>query len=329
MNVAKLNKFYSILIVIISTFIPTCLSAQTTSDNFSVKYLGQYGNGNLNKASSIMDRLANLVFGNEKVSVNKPMSVCKSGRNLLILDQDTGTLLKLLTDELKLIKIDYQYQFPSLVSITPFIKHEFLFTDSSLNTIFLYDDSLQTVKKFQLNKIVNQPTGIVYNPLSSTVWIAETASHKISEFDCKGNFIRSIGTRGTDNNMFNYPTYLSVDYSGDIYVVDALNFRIQIFSSNGEFLASFGKQGDASGYMASPKGISIDSYGHIFLVDALFNSVQVFDRNGNFLYYFGKKGKLKKEFLLPTGIFIDPENNIYIADSYNSRIQLFKLSKEE
>lgn len=75
---------------------------------------------------------------------------------------------------------------------------------------------------------MNMPQGMELDA-SGCVWIADTANHRIQQFDADGRPISAIGKRGFGDSEFQNPT--AVRCRGDrVYVVDNGNRRIQILS---------------------------------------------------------------------------------------------------
>lgn len=298
-----------------------------TNSNFSIQPIGQYPNSKvIQNKKGFRGRLVDLLFGKEQYVLSKPIAIYASHLDTFwILDQTNGVVLRVqneIGDIPQCVKRKKE-NFKSLVDFCSLPNDKLLFTDSQLNKIFqIKDNSISDVSE---NISLNQPTGITYLEKSNTIWVVETAAHRVSVLDMEGNIIKQIGHRGSDEGEFNYPTAICSDHNGIVYIVDAMNFRVQIFSEEGRCLSEFGQLGDATGYFSRPKGIAVDSYGHIYVSDALFNTVQVFDRKGTFLYQFGEQGHNLGQFWMPSGIFIDKQDIIYVADGYNSRIQMFKL----
>lgn len=311
--------------------------AQENNDQSGGKFTVEFvrsisANEDIVKDKSLGEKIVDWLFGDESISLVKPMKVIEDSWNrLLVLDQGAGYIIRIdtLEEEFMILKNDNEQKFPSLVDICEVEEGIYLFTDSRENGIYRYDEKNNIIKPFIDNKSLNQPTGIAFNFLTKEVWVVETLSHHISVFDMRGKFRKVIGNRGVEPGQFNFPTYIWIDKNGIVYVIDSMNFRLQILNSTGKIINSFGEPGDATGYFARSKGVAVDSYGHIFIVDALYNTVQVYNIKGEFLYYFGGKGSDNGKFWLPTGIFIDDKDYIYIADSYNSRIQIFKLLKQD
>ncbi|MFC2114346.1 6-bladed beta-propeller [Bacteroidota bacterium] len=304
-------------------------TAQMQNDTiFRIDWIGQTpADENENKTKS-SKRFFNLLIGRNSLELNKPISViAKNPDSMWILDQGSRMIFhtKDQSGEITPIYKTKLNELSSLVGICFAPENKILFTDSRQNNIFQITQGIRELTKLNNSLALQQPTGIAYSFMKDEIWVAETAAHRISVLNYKGELIKTIGSRGTGPEEFNFPTFIWIDKKGFVYITDAMNFRVKVYDLDGELISIFGKAGDASGCFASPKGIATDSYGHIYVADALFHTIQVFDKTGKLLYYFGNQGHGKGEFWMPVGIFIDDHDFIYIADSYNSRIQVFKL----
>jgi len=304
--------------------------AEDENGSYYVQYIGQFPSEGKKSTSGFFERLGRIVLGGEELHPGKPVNILAyDPESFWILDQGNGMVYRNNAGALTLPKAlrKKKTDLSSLVGITATGDDNLLFTDSRENMVFRLTAGGRDLEVFNRGVTLNQPTGIAYSPVSEEIWVSETASHRIAVLNRRGELVRHIGSRGTSEGEFNYPTFLWIDASGTAYVVDAMNFRIQIFNSAGKYVSSFGEQGNATGYFARPRGVAVDSQGNIYVADALFNAVQIFDREGNFLYYFGSQGRGREQFWMPSGIFIDSDDHIYIADSYNARIQIFQLKK--
>ena len=301
--------------------------AQTATE-YKVRWVAEYPGEAAGKANGFGDRLSRLVFGKKPQEVIKPFNVVAlDPARYWILDQGAGGVFEVLKGEGELIRPMKRMRgdFNSLVGMCLIPGGDLLFTDSSLDQIMRVADG--NISAFGDSLSLQQPTGIACNRVSGEVWVVETGAHRISVLSSHGRRIRTLGGRGTDPGLFNYPTFIWMDAQGRVYVVDSMNFRVQIFDAKGQLLHVFGSSGDATGNMARPKGIATDSQGHIYVADALFHAVQIFDDQGNFLYSFGSQGQEAGKFWMPTGVFIDGTDHIYVADGYNARVQIFELVK--
>lgn len=175
---------------------------------------------------------------------------------------------------------------------------------------------------------LERPTGLVFNPQDSLLYVADTWLHTVFAYDLQGRRRFTIGGRGAEEGRFNFPTNIAVDARGDLYVTDAMNFRVQVIRPGGTVVRKIGRHGDAIGDFAGPKGIGVDSDGHLYVVEGLYDVVNVFDADGRFLLTFGGPGTGRGEFWLATGLFVDREDRIYVADSFNGRVEVFQYLRE-
>lgn len=172
--------------------------------------------------------------------------------------------------------------------------------------------------------------------LAGTNWVVTTAA------GLGGNHGSADGT-GRDA-LFQLPSSLAVDSSGNIYVADQGNSSIRKVTSTGVVttLAGLsGNNGSANGTgpaarFFGPSGVTVDGAGNLYVTDT-FNStirkvtpggvVTTFagtaglDGNGNPLTGYVNATGAGARFYYPTAITIDGATNLYIADSYNGAIR--------
>jgi sugar lactone lactonase YvrE len=202
-------------------------------------------------------------------------------------------------------------------------------TDSMQGRIWQAGPKDTELTPFYTSEELVQPTGIHWRPDTQRLYVTDTTSHRVLEYDRAGNLKRTIGTRGADTAEFNYPTYLWIDAKQELLVADSLNFRIQRFDKDAGFLNAFGQDGDRPGDFSRPKGIATDKFGHVYVSDSLMHALQIYTPDGELLLSIGNQGQGEGEFWLPAGMFITPDNTIFVADSYNKRIQVFRYIGQE
>ncbi len=325
----KFKLFTIIPFLVLITF--SGVSQNSSAHRNEIKWAGEFPVKNDTTKTGFLKKTGNFISGKKNITLKTPVSLVIDNHNALwITDRGIRKIIKIKNNSCEIPRVfkKQNTDFSSLVGLCLYRDNTLLFTDSHLNSIFLYDEKNKQIKTLNKSIKLQQPTGIAYSEITGEIWVVETAAHRISVFDSEGNFLKTIGKRGSNPGEFNFPAFIWIDQLGTIYVVDSLNFRIQIFDKSGKLITVFGKQGDGTGNFARPKGIATDSYGNIYVADALFHVIQIFDKNGKFLYSFGSQGRGKGQFWMPSGIFIDSKDNIYVADSYNSRIQIFKLITE-
>lgn len=294
-----------------------------------IRYLGVISTeADLKAGSSWSQGLGELLFGKKNIGVLvAPYAVAIDQEDKLFVTDNAGAVVHVFDLNNRTYK-----QFSAMAGREKLLKpvgltiigNRIYVADSVLRKVCVFDKNGKFIFSFGGERF-RRPTGIACRRDDNTVYVADTAGHTIDVFTQDGRFIEQIGSRGTEQGMFNFPTHLWVDKSGKLYVSDTLNYRIQIFSREHRFLAMFGRQGDRPGNFAHPCGVATDSFGNIYITDRQFENVQVFDQHGQILMAFGREGTQPGQFWLPAGMFIDDRDRIYIADSFNKRIQVFEL----
>jgi hypothetical protein len=184
-----------------------------------------------------------------------------------------------------------------------------------------------------------------------SVYVADTANHRIQKFDANGVFQRmwgwgvqdgssafqvctsgcQTGIAGNGDGQFDmtdwygtgYNRGIDVDSQGNVYVADMHNARIQKFASSGTFEGKWGQFSDSPGDFKYPYAIAIDGQDNIYISCIIgageriqrFNSSMQFDSQ----ITTGGNTILSN----PEGITTDDQGDLYVADTSNSRIQQF------
>ena len=99
-------------------------------------------------------------------------------------------------------------------------------------------------------------------------------------------FEQSIGS-GPANGLFDNPSRIAYDLSGNIYVADTENHRIQKFNNAGAFITTWGSYGNSQYQFNAPVAIAVDRSFNIYVVDKNNNRVVKFNSTQTFLLEFG------------------------------------------
>jgi DNA-binding beta-propeller fold protein YncE len=116
---------------------------------------------------------------------------------------------------------------------------------------------------------LTDPTAVVTDPKNGDVYVAESHTDvtdpalvgRISVFDRKGKFLRTIGKTGTGPGEFRTPHALAFDSRGRLIVADRHNHRIQILTKEGTVLGEYDDFGRVS-------GLAIDRNDVIYTADS-------------------------------------------------------------
>jgi uncharacterized protein (TIGR03437 family) len=169
-----------------------------------------------------------------------------------------------------------------------------------------------------------------------------TSSGTISTFS--GNYGAGFGFGGDGGNatgaIFNLPSSVAVDSSGNVYISDTSNNRVRkVLASNNTVFTlvgngSPGYSGDngaaALARLNAPRGLALDLAGNLYIADSLNHRIRkvapsgiITTVAGNGSGGFGGDGGKATDAALnrPVGVAVDTAGNIYIADYLNSRVR--------
>jgi hypothetical protein len=174
----------------------------------------------------------------------------------------------------------------------------------------------------------NRPTDIAWDP-QGNMFISDAYSNaRIVKLDKTGRFIKTWGSKGSEQGQFDMPNSLAVDAKGNVYVADLGNKRIQVFDNDGNFKSQIADVG-------APWAVCISPGAHQFLYSSNSNppdsmdggEIYKMELDGKVLGKFGTAGKLVKEFGTTNSIDCRNSNALYIGELTNWRVQKLTLHK--
>ncbi|MBN2006506.1 MAG: TIGR03663 family protein [Anaerolineae bacterium] len=168
-----------------------------------------------------------------------------------------------------------------------------------------------------------------------TLYVADTAQHRVWHITPQGMVRHVIGEYGTEPGQFNEPWGVAVDSDGNLYVADTWNHRVQKFDANGQYLTHWGTAAQANisdpsgqGVFFGPRGVAIGPDNQVYVTDTGNKRVQIFTADGQFVRQFGSSGSAAGLFNEPVGIAVAPNGDIFVADMWNLRMQVFSSRPE-
>jgi len=107
------------------------------------------------------------------------------------------------------------------------------------NCIQIHDKDLNLIKKVdRINGEEFYPSAILVNLDEKQFYICDSPNHRILITDLDYNFIKSVGSKGSEMHQFNAP--YDICFSGSkFYICDFDNKRIQVYSKDFNFVTSF------------------------------------------------------------------------------------------
>lgn len=176
--------------------------------------------------------------------------------------------------------------------------------------------------------VFNRPTDVAWDA-AGNIFVADGAGNnaRVAEFNSKGVFVRSWGSRGTEPGLFGSVVAIAVDAQGNVYAADGGNKRIQVFDNNGTFKTQFTNVG-------TPASLCMTPGPNQFLYVSNSNPPEDFDiageiykmkLDGTIVGKFGRAGKQLKEFGTVNAIDCRSENSLLVGELANMRVQKLTL----
>ncbi|XP_065908953.1 tripartite motif-containing protein 2-like [Dysidea avara] len=165
---------------------------------------------------------------------------------------------------------------------------------------------------------MGEPWGVAFGRYG--VWAAASNSnHCVYVFDGQDNFIRKIGSSGTNDSEFSAPRGIAFDNDNHLYVVDSGNHRVQKFGINGNYLLQFGCHDLNDGQLKDPYGITARD-GKVYIADKGYHRISVFQSDGQFCIFFGSD-----QLGGPYDVAVNGNNQLLVADHSNNCIVSFTI----
>jgi hypothetical protein len=174
-------------------------------------------------------------------------------------------------------------------------------------------------------------TGIAADP-SGNVYLTNQLQNTVSNLTT-GIIAGNPGVAGAfdgtgSNALFNAPTAIAVDSSGNLYVADTGNSTIRKISPSGvvSTLAGFaGLTGDLDGTgssarFSSPTGVAVDSSGNVYVSDTGNSAIRKISPAGVVTSLVGSAAGINQ----PCGIAVDGSGDLYVVNS--GTLSLLKIT---
>lgn len=109
-----------------------------------------------------------------------------------------------------------------------------------------------------------------------TLYVADTANHRIQCFTKTGELLRVVGEAGTAPGQLKFPHDLTIAPDGSILVSEYGSHRISRFTADGTFLRTYGSAGRGPGQYNGPRGVAASPNGYVFVADTDNHRIQRF-----------------------------------------------------
>lgn len=180
-----------------------------------------------------------------------------------------------------------------------------------------------------LVKDLNQPTNIVVNPKSNSIFIYEKKTQRVLRCSLDGDsssietYIDKINCNG-----------LAIDEEGSLYAIDIDRYAIMRYSQNNKkvsIVAGNNGRGSKLNQLFWPTSIAINKEGTVYICDNWSHRVVQWKKGakeGTIVAGIDGKGSKNTQLSSPSGILVDANDNIYVTDTENNRIIRYRRDRK-
>ncbi len=165
-------------------------------------------------------------------------------------------------------------------------------------------------------EMLDHPSDVAFDG-DGNIYIADTGHARVLLFRSNGQYIRTLGKKGSGKGELMEPLGVTVSKDDRVYIADHALNKVVIYNRDGKFEGEFKVMMPFKPYVANDK-LYLTTYGHVI----------IYDLNGQQLTQWAHKGRQKGDLDSPVGIAVAPDGKIYVADTFNLRLQAFAKDGE-
>lgn len=158
----------------------------------------------------------------------------------------------------------------------------------------------------------DNPSGIAMTS-DQQVIISNLEGNNVYIFTDQKKLSSKFGWKGSGDQHFMSPNFVTVDQKDNIIVSDTGNNCIKVFDKSGKFKHKFGKLGSTPGCFNQPLGVAIDKDSNVIIADSNNHRVEAYSPKGKqYLSCILKDTDLIGPTVRPISVAVTPRNNIAV-----------------
>jgi DNA-binding beta-propeller fold protein YncE len=157
---------------------------------------------------------------------------------------------------------------------------------------------------------------------SGNIWVTDTGNARLMVYSATGEYLRTVGSRGSGPGQFDEPVGIAIDASGDIYVADMYNHRVEILDSTGAYRSAVQVDGWGGQDARDKPYLRPLSNGRIALSLPSLNQARIYDRSGGVVTTINPTDE---PLSTPYGIVETADGKLWISEGGSGRLRLFAV----
>jgi sugar lactone lactonase YvrE len=171
-----------------------------------------------------------------------------------------------------------------------------------------------------------RPYGDIAFDAEGNIYVADTGNFRVQQFAPDRTFVRSWGSKGSEDGQFLAPSGIAVGANGVVYVSDEARSDVQMFDLEGQYLGTIGEKGTADGQFTTPGGVTVDPAGDVWVADWSGRRIERFTSTGDWVGTWGNSGPDDEGGLRnPNDVVVDNQGRVYVVSDFNSRLHAFSV----
>ncbi|OWR52805.1 hypothetical protein KGM_202929B, partial [Danaus plexippus plexippus] len=228
---------------------------------------------------------------------------------------------------------------PCGVGVSPWNNHLYICGMDSHSVLVVERTQAKIVSRLSCEGMLC-PVHIAFMKPLGEIYVTDKWKHCIHVFSKDGDYLRSLGQKGSRVGMLRSPEGIATDnISNQIYVVDTGNDRVQVLDTEGKFIDQYGvatraqtsntanvwtQQETLCTEFNAPTAVAVTK-DRVIVLDSGNRRVKIYNKQDkNKITEFGSLGHRKGQFRQPEVLTVDPLGFILVGDSGNCRVQIFK-----